>query len=64
MSSHAFAEQAQRIADALAEDAIPLDTSRVNAKLSWAFGTINIVYGIVFGLGAASVTQLPTARES
>ena len=33
MSSHAFAEQAQRIADALAEDAIPLDTSRVNAKL-------------------------------
>lgn len=59
MSSHAFAEQAQRIADALAEDAIPLDTSRVNAKLSWAFGTINIVYGIVFGLGAASITQLP-----
>lgn len=59
MSSHAFAEQAQRIADALAEDAIPLDTSRANARLSWAFGIINIVYGIVFGLGAASITQLP-----
>ena len=27
-------------------------------KLSWSFGVIYIVYGIVFGLGAGSVTQI------
>lgn len=59
MSSHAFAEQAQKIADALERDAIPFDTSRENAKLSWAFGVINVAYGVVFGLGAASITQIP-----
>lgn len=37
---------------------IPLGESKENAHLSWAFGIINIIYGVVFGLGAASVTQL------
>lgn len=39
-------------------DAIPLGESRENAHLSWAFGTIYVVYGIVFGLGMGSITQI------
>ena len=38
---------------------IPLAVSQEKAGLSWAFGVIYIVYGIVFGLGAGSITQLP-----
>lgn len=38
--------------------AIPLGESRENAHLSWALGTIYVVYGIVFGLGAGSITQI------
>lgn len=41
------------------EERVPLATSRENAGMSWAFGVIYVVYGIVFGLGAGSVTQLP-----
>lgn len=37
---------------------IPLAVSQEKAGLSWAFGVIYIVYGIVFGLGAGSITQL------
>ena len=37
---------------------IPLTESKKNAHLSWAFGAIYIVYGIVFGLGAGSITQI------
>ncbi|MEG0375269.1 MAG: hypothetical protein RR672_06505, partial [Raoultibacter sp.] len=39
-------------------DAVTLNDSKHNAHLSWAFGAIYIVYGIVFGLGAGSVTQI------
>lgn len=37
---------------------IPLAVSRKNAGLSWSFGVIYIVYGIVFGLGIGSITQV------
>lgn len=37
---------------------IPYATSKENAGLSWSFGVIYIGYGIVFGLGAGSITQL------
>ncbi|MEG0016950.1 MAG: helix-turn-helix transcriptional regulator [Gordonibacter sp.] len=37
---------------------IPYATSKENAGLSWSFGIIYIGYGIVFGLGAGSITQL------
>lgn len=39
-------------------DAIPFGESKKNAHLSWAFGAIYVIYGIVFGLGAGSVTQI------
>ncbi len=39
-------------------EAIPLAESKKNAHMSWAFGAIYVVYGIVFGLGAGSVTQI------
>ena len=37
---------------------ISLSDSKKNAHLSWAFGAIYVVYGIVFGLGAGSITQI------
>lgn len=39
-------------------EAIPLSESKKNAHLSWAFGAIYVIYGIVFGLGSGSVTQI------
>lgn len=40
------------------DEVVTLRESRHNAHLSWAFGAVYIVYGIVFGLGAGSVTQI------
>ncbi|WP_180326758.1 helix-turn-helix transcriptional regulator [Raoultibacter phocaeensis] len=37
---------------------IPLSESKKNAHLSGAFGAIYVIYGIVFGLGAGSITQI------
>lgn len=42
---------------------IPLGASKKNARLSWSFGIIYLVYGIVFGLGAGSVTRLDGGSE-
>lgn len=42
------------------ESAIPLARSRKNALLSWAFGIVNAIYGVVFGLAAGTVTQWGT----
>ncbi|HIW75628.1 MULTISPECIES: helix-turn-helix domain-containing protein [Gordonibacter] len=39
-------------------EGIPYATSKRNAGLSWSFGVIYVVYGIVFGLGAGSITQI------
>lgn len=39
---------------------IPLKRSKRNALLSWAFGAVNIIYGVVFGLAAGTVTQWGT----
>lgn len=37
---------------------IALADSRKNAQLSWAFGIVNVVYGVVFGVGAGNVLQI------
>lgn len=37
---------------------IPLAQSRKNAQLSWAFGIVNVIYGIVFGVGAGNLLQV------
>ena len=37
---------------------VPFLISKKNAGLSWSFGVIYLAYGIVFGLGAGSITQL------
>ncbi|MDO5801728.1 MAG: helix-turn-helix transcriptional regulator [Coriobacteriia bacterium] len=37
---------------------IPLVQSRKNAQLSWAFGIVNVIYGIVFGVGAGNLLQV------
>lgn len=42
----------------LESPAVPCSVSRKNASLSWSFGVIYVVYGIVFGLGTGSVTQI------
>lgn len=39
------------------EPPTPLAKSRKNALLSWAFGIVNAIYGVVFGLEAGTVTQ-------
>lgn len=39
-------------------ESVPFLVSKENAKLSWSFGIIYLAYGIVFGLGAGSITQL------
>ena len=42
---------------------IPLDESRRNAQLSWSFGAINIIYGVVFGVGAGNLLQAGRAAS-
>ena len=37
---------------------IALSESRKNAQLSWAFGIINVIYGVVFGVGAGNILQV------
>lgn len=37
---------------------ISLAESRKNAQLSWAFGIINAIYGVVFGVGAGNALQV------
>ncbi len=37
---------------------ISLAESRKNAQLSWAFGIINVIYGVVFGVGAGNALQV------
>lgn len=39
------------------DPATPLAESKKNALLSWAFGIVNAIYGVVFGLAAGTVTQ-------
>ncbi len=41
-----------------AGDGIALAESRKNAQLSWAFGIVNVIYGVVFGVGAGNVLQV------
>lgn len=41
------------------EAPIAYEASKRNARLSWSFGIIYVVYGIVIGLGTGSVTQIP-----
>lgn len=48
----------QTVESATNLEAIPLTESKKNARLSWAFGAIYVIYGIVFGLGSGSVTQI------
>ena len=41
-----------------ADAGISLAESRKNAQLSWAFGIINVIYGVVFGVGAGNILQV------
>ena len=43
--------------DAAPQAPIPLAESRKRAHLSWAFGIVNVIYGVVFGMAAATITQ-------
>lgn len=54
----AVAEGGGRPPHPAGDGGISLDESRKNAQLSWAFGIINVIYGVVFGVGAGNILQV------